>query len=173
MAVNPKVGVGDFTFSMHRKEIIFKLGNPDLILINERVYPGVIIDEYRKHGLSFFYDFRVDLQPFCIETAKRSKATLLGDSYFDKTFEYLKTDFFEKNDLTCVFFWNNHIRVEELSVEFDYYGLNLDDNTKVRALRVFREGTENLLWERSREPSPKPLSSEERAEKYARFYSIS
>jgi hypothetical protein len=127
MQINSQVGVGDLTFTMHRNAIVAVIGKPELVYIDELVYPGVIADQYRKQGLVLYYDLRSNLYPFCIEGAKKSKATLLGDSFFDKTFAYIRTEFFEKHDLTCVFFGNNHIRVDELSIEFDYYGLNLKE----------------------------------------------
>jgi hypothetical protein len=172
MEIIPKTGIGEFKFTMHRRDIISMLGRPDLMHINELVHPGVIYDQYSKRGLRFYYDFRTDLYPFCIEASKKSKATLLGDSLFDKTFAYIRTEFFEKHDLTCVFFGNNHIRAEELSTEFDYFGLELNDNTKIRAIMAFIPGKENLFFERFCEPQQRLLSAEERALKYAKYYDI-
>lgn len=169
MQINPRIGVGDLTFTMHRNDIVVVIGKPELVYINELVYPGIIADQYRKQGLVLYYDFRTDLYPFCIEVTKKSKATLLGDSFFDKTFAYIKTELFEKHDLTCMFFGNNHIRAEELSVEFDYYGLNLAESTKIRALRAFVSGKENLLLERFNEPKQPLLSADEMELRYDKF----
>jgi hypothetical protein len=170
MDIFPKEGVGKYRFTMHRKEIVSILGVPDFVRINELVIPGVFVDEYRKAGLEFFYDFRSDLNPFCIAAMKRSKSTLLGDLLFDRPFSHIKTEFFEKHDLTCVFFGKNHIRVDELLVEFDYYGFKLNDETKIKSLLVFREGEENLILSRQSEKLPILLSADEMKDRYAEFH---